>query len=56
MGDVTYCINPACPFTDCNLHCSHLDKAKGVFTFVFLADKCERYIDYLNEIREKDNG
>jgi hypothetical protein len=57
MADITYCINPNCPFTDCERHPLQLEGKKGEFSFAALDGVCRRYIGYLIEINEeKDNG
>ena len=46
MGDITYCANKDCPFSDCN---RHLDNAprNGMVTMAWLDRTCRDYIGWL---------
>lgn len=53
MADITYCVNAACPFKDCERHMSWIADAcmKGM-AYVSVGNfdgVCKRYIAYLVE-------
>lgn len=59
MADITFCVNAACPFKDCERHSSRiLDaciKGKGYVSLSNFEDVCRRYISYLF-VEEAYNG
>lgn len=58
MADITYCVNAACPFNDCERHMSRIAdnciKGAGYASVTNFDGVCERYIAYLAE--GADNG
>lgn len=44
MSDIAYCINPDCPFDDCDRHIKQLEGKEGIYTFAGFDAICRRYI------------
>lgn len=56
MADITYCVNPDCPFTDCERHCDHAPRGVPV-SMAGLYKICRRYIGYLvDKAKEAGDG
>ena len=53
MADITYCINPDCPFTDCERHCDNAPRGVPV-SMAHMAGTCRDYIAYVIEEVERD--
>ena len=46
MSDITYCLNPDCPFKDCERHSDNAPRGV-VVSLSYMAGTCRRYIGYL---------
>ena len=51
MADITYCVNSACPFKDCERHSSKISdaciKGKGYVSVANFDGVCRRYISHI---------
>lgn len=55
MRDITYCLEPDCPFTECERHCSRAPRGVPV-SVASLAKVCRRFIGHLiDEIEKEEN-
>ena len=51
--DLTYCLEPDCPFKDCERHCSRAPKEVPI-SIAKLSRVCRRYIDQVIDEIEKE--
>lgn len=56
MRDITYCLNPDCPFDDCERHYEKAPKGE-VVSVAHLYRTCRPYIGWLvDEVKEAKDG
>ena len=53
--DITYCLNPDCPFTDCMRHSDNAPSGVPV-SMAWLDGTCRRYIGWLVDIEKEVDG